>query len=93
MSYESCSKRPLYPKIDPITVLKKVKGDLEISKCFFCEGSETAAGSGLSSATGEGKSKVVEVALKRKSLNDTSSLGVIERILATIGTGENINLD
>jgi hypothetical protein len=44
-----------------------------------------------SSATEEGKSKVVEVAIKRKSLNDTSSLGVIERILATIGTGENIN--
>ena len=47
----------------------------------------------MSSATEEGKCKVVEVVLKRKSLNDTSSLGVIERVLATIGTGENINLD
>ena len=38
----------------------------------------------------EGRSRVVHVVLKRKHLNDISSLSVINRVLTTV-TAENVN--
>ena len=98
MALEPGSKQNSIPDIAhilPIAILKKAKRESEDTvtpACLFCEGAEagTASGIELSSATPEGQSRVVHVALKRKHLNDISSLSVINRVLTTV-TAENVN--
>ena len=99
MALEPRSKRNSISDIAPIlpiTVLKKAKRESEDTVtpvCLFCEGAETGTAGGieLSSATEEGRSRVVHVALlKRKHLNDISSISVINKVLTTVTT-ENVN--
>lgn len=77
MASTSRSKRKTeIAPVSPVTVLKRRKDEadtvteLSDDVCLFCQAEEP---SDLSSATDEGRSRVLKVALERQMLNDIKS--------------------
>ena len=82
----ACSKRNSASDVMPVTLLNKVKKETD-TVCLFCQ-EGPARGRELRTACEEGRRRVIQVSLERRSLNDISSEFFISRILDTASENE-----